>query len=73
MYVLDEKLKELADDFQVYRVTIKENNGDTFVEGYFTMGAFEEYLKERNQEREKLGELIETKDEFDFEPIEINQ
>ena len=57
---------------QVYRVTIQENDGDTFVEGYFTMKAFDTYLEERNKEREKLGELIESKDEFSFEPIKIN-
>ena len=72
MYVLSEELGKLVKGWQVYRVTIEENNGDTFVEGYFTMKAFDTYLEERNKERERLGELIESKDEFNFEPIEIN-
>ena len=42
------------------------------LEGYFTMEAFNRYLLERNQEREKTGEEPEDKDEFMFKKININ-
>ena len=75
-------LKEEMDEFEWARQSVKSGipsvyavyyGGGTILdlEGYFTMEAFDRYLKQRNQEREEMGEEPEEKDEFMFKKINI--
>jgi len=64
--------QEIESSFpQVYAVYYGSSPETGDLEGYFTKGAFDRYLLERNIEREEMGEEPEDKDEFFFKPIKI--
>lgn len=60
----------MPDVYAVYYNTGHHTGND--LEGHFTKPAFERYLKERNQDREEMGEEPEDIDEFIFKKIDIN-
>ncbi len=54
-----------------YLVTYRNNCGVNEIEGVFTKKSFKKYLKDRNEERKKQGELIEKQHEFEFKEVKV--